>query len=175
MVLRPAMIVTLRAVIRIRGVNPYILVSRASAGAIRPTWAKPLPVVVRLHAPRVPTLRTRLMPVGNGTFYLYLPGWFRHSTGTTVGDRIAVDLQFDRAYRGGPQERLPRWFSSALRTHGAAADAWRALPPSRKKEIVRYFSRLQSSEARDRNLRRVLRVLAGRAERFMGRDWVDGS
>ena len=36
------------------------------------------------------------------------------------------------------------------------------------------FAGLRSEEARERNLPRVTRVLAGASERFMGRDWRDG-
>jgi hypothetical protein len=35
------------------------------------------------------------------------------------------------------------------------------------------FAGLRSEEARERNLLRVARVLAGASERFMGRDWRD--
>jgi hypothetical protein len=36
------------------------------------------------------------------------------------------------------------------------------------------FESLRSEEARERNLLRVMRVLEGASERFMGRDWRDG-
>ena len=50
---------------------------------------------------------------------------------------------------------------------------WLALTPSRKKEILRYFSRLKSPAARGRNLARAVHVLSGAAGRFMGRTWAD--
>jgi hypothetical protein len=37
------------AVIRIRGGNPFILVSASRATAIKPGWRKPLPVLVRVN------------------------------------------------------------------------------------------------------------------------------
>jgi hypothetical protein len=40
-----------------------------------------------------------------------------------------------------------------------------ALPPSRKKEILRYLTRLKSPEARARNVRRALAALSGSPER----------
>jgi len=52
---------------------------------------------------------------------------------------------------------------------------WEALIPSRREEILRYFSRLKSPEARARNLERALHVLSGRKGRFMGRAWDRGA
>jgi len=52
-----------------------------------------------------------------------------------------------------------------------AKQAWDALIPSRKKEILRYFSWLKSPEARARNVARALHVLSGKGGRFMGRSW----
>jgi len=52
---------------------------------------------------------------------------------------------------------------------------WEALIPSRKKEILRYFVRLKSLEARARNLERALHVLSGRKGRFMARAWDRGA
>ncbi len=52
---------------------------------------------------------------------------------------------------------------------------WKALIPSRKKEILRYLSRLNSSEARARNLAKALHVLSGETGRFMARAWKNGS
>ena len=52
---------------------------------------------------------------------------------------------------------------------------WEALIPSRRKEILRYFARLKSTEARERNLERALHVLSGRQGRFMARVWNQGA
>jgi len=46
---------------------------------------------------------------------------------------------------------------------------------SRKKEILRYFARLKSQEARARNLEKALYVLSGRKGRFMARAWDGGA
>jgi lipid A disaccharide synthetase len=48
------------------------------------------------------------------------------------------------------------------------------LIPSRKKEILRYFSWLKSPEARARNVARAIHVLSGHKARFMGRAWSKG-
>ena len=115
------------------------------------------------------------MPVGNGSFYLYLHGDIRKASSTAVGDRVRVEIDFDASYRSGPQHPMPGWFKRALAGNSQAMKSWTALIPSRKKEILRYFSRVNSPEARARNLARALHVLSGDAGRFMGRAWKNGS
>ena len=113
-----------------------------------------------------------MVPVGNGAFYLYLHGDVRRASMTTVGQRVAVEVAFDGAYRNGPMHRMPEWFGKPLaRDSRAAAAAWKRLTLSRKKEILRYLARLKSPEARARNVRRALAALSGGPERYMGRSW----
>ena len=116
-----------------------------------------------------------MMPVGNGSFYLYLHGEIRKASGTAVGDRVRVEIDFDPGYRNGPQRPMPKWFKQALAGNPQAMKNWTALIPSRKKEILRYFSRLNSADARTRNLTRALHVLSGEPARFMGHAWKSGS
>jgi hypothetical protein len=163
------------AVIRIRGVNPYILVSASRATAIKPGWRKPMPVLVRVNGKPANAWRINMMPVGNGSFYLYLHGDIRRASSTAVGDRVRVEIDFDASYRNGPQHPMPNWFKRALAGNPPAMKSWKALIPSRKKEILRYFSRLDSQDARARNLAKALRVLSGESGRFMGRAWKNGS
>jgi hypothetical protein len=163
------------AVVKIRGINPYVDVSARRAGLIRSNWRKPMPVLVRINGePARTPWRINMMPAGNGSFYLYLHDSVRKASGTRVGDRVMVELEFDRDYRSGPQHPMPRWFSAALRTDPEAKANWRRLTPSRKKEVLRYFAGLKSDEARQRNLARVMMVLSGSPGRFMARDWSGG-
>ena len=62
-----------------------------------------------------------------------------------------------------------------MKENPEAMKNWKALIPSRKKEILRYFSRLKSPDARARNLARALHVLSGETDRFMARTWKNGS
>jgi len=163
------------AVIKLRGVNPFVVVSAARAHAIKPGWRKPLPVLVRVNGEPAKAWRINMMPVGDGSFYLYLHGDVRTASGTAVGDRVRVEIEFDSRYRSGPQKSMPGWFKQGLAGNPQAAKNWKGLTPSRKKEVLRYFSRLKSPEARARNLARALDALSGDAGRFMGRSWKDGS
>jgi hypothetical protein len=163
------------AVIKIRGVNPFILVSASRANAIKAGWRKPLPVLVRVNGKPANPWRINMMPVGNGSFYLYLHGDVRKASSTAVGDRVRVEIDFDASYRSGPQHSMPRWFKRALAGNPQTMKSWTALIPGRKKEILRYFSGLNSPDARARNLAKALHVLSGETGRFMGRAWKNGS
>lgn len=164
-----------QAMMRIRGINPYVLVSRARATALRPGWRKPLPVLVRINGrPRV-AWKINLMPAGDGSFYLYLHAEVRKASGTRVGDRVRVEVAFDPTYRGGPRRPMPTWFRTPLQRVAGALAAWRALTPSRQKEILRYLTSLKSPEARARNVAKALRVLAGAEERYLARARQDGA
>jgi hypothetical protein len=163
------------AIIKIRGINPFILVSAARATAIKPGWRKPLPVLARINGKPKDPWRINMMPVGDGSFYLYLHGDVRKASGTTVGDRVRVEVSFDATYENGPQHPMPRWFKQGLAGNPQARKNWTALIPSCKKEILRYFSRLTSLDARARNLAKALQVLSGETGRFMARAWKNGS
>jgi hypothetical protein len=166
---------TFTAVIKIRGINPFIPVSASRANTIKKGWRKPLPVLMRVNGTPAEGWRINMMPAGDGSFYLYLHGDVRKASGTAVGDRVRVEIEFDSSYRNGPQHPMPSWFKQALAANPHAMKHWKTLPPSRKKEIHRYFSHLNSPEARARNLARVLHVLSGEPARFMGRAWKNGS
>jgi hypothetical protein len=166
---------TFTATIKIRGINPYVLVSARRANAVKSGWRKPLPVLVRINGKPDKAWRINMMPVGDGSFYLYLHGNVRKASGTAVGHRVRVEIAFDANYRGGPPQRMPSWFQQALKANPQAALNWKALIPSRKKEILRYLTALKSPEARARNLSKVIRMVSGETGRFMARTWKDGS
>jgi hypothetical protein len=161
------------ATIEIIDINPYVLVNKTRATTLQPGWRKPMPVLVQINGQPVPPWRINMMPIGDGSFYLYLHGEVRKASGTKVGDRVTVDVSFDESYAGGPMP-LPAWFRRPLYANSQAKRAWEDLTPSRQKEIVRYFLSLKSDEARARNLQKVLRVLSGDEDRFMARTWKDG-
>lgn len=166
---------TFPATILIRIGNPYILVSAARAKAIKPGWRKPMPVLIRINDKPEKGWRINMMPAGDGSFYLYLHGAVRKASATAVGDRVRVKITFDADYRNGPQHPMPSWFRQALDANPSAKKNWTALIPSRKKEILRYFSWLKSAAARERNLAKALQVLSGKTGRFMARTWKNGT
>jgi Domain of unknown function (DUF1905)/Bacteriocin-protection, YdeI or OmpD-Associated len=166
--------VRFRSVMEINNVNPYVPVSAHRAARLRKGWRKPLPVRVRVNGKPEKAWRINMMPMGDGSFYLYLHADVRKASNTKVGQVVSVELEYDDKYRSGPAHPMPVWFRNALGRNRKATQAWDALIPSRKKEILRYFSRLKSPEAEARNLRRAMEVLSGGKERFMGRFWTNG-
>lgn len=114
------------------------------------------------------------MPVGDGSYLLYLHGPARRAAGVSVGDRVRVEVEFDLSYRNGPLHRMPRTMRAALDRHPAAGRNWSRLPPSRRKEVLRYLARLKDAEVRERNVARALAALSGRTVRFLGRTWSGG-
>jgi hypothetical protein len=162
---------TFNAIIKIRIGNPYILVSAVRAKKIKAGWKKPMPVLIRINGEPKKAWKINMMPIGNGSFYLYLDGEVRKASKTKVGDRVDVEIEFDSSYRNGPMHDMPEWFRVPLSKNKKARKAWDELTPSRQKEILRYFSWLKSDEAKERNLQKVMSILGGSPGRFMARDW----
>jgi len=160
-----------RSLIEINSINPYVLVSAKRAAHIQKGWRKPLPVRIRVNGKPEKPWRINLMPVGDGSFYLYLHGDVRKASSTKVGEIVTVELEFDDEYKSGPAHPMPLWFSHALDRNRRARQTWSGLIPSRQKEILRYFSRLKTTEAQTRNVRRAIEVLSGNKGRFMARSW----
>lgn len=163
-----------RATIEIYNGNPYVLVSPQRAQALHENWRKPMPVTVQINGQPKPAWHINMMPIGDGSFYLYLHGEVREASNTKVGDLVEVSVAFDAAYKNGPMHPMPDWFKGALDENIVAKSAWDALSPSRQKEVLRYFSRLKSDEAKERNLKQAMYVLSGNEGRFMARDWNKG-
>jgi hypothetical protein len=159
------------AIIQIDKINPFVLVAAGRAKRLKSGWKKPMPVLVQVNGEPNPSWRINMMPVGDGSFYLYLHGAVRKASATKVGDRVEISVTFDESYRGGPVHRMPSEFVQRLSSEPKAQAAWDKLPPSRKKEILRYLAALKSDEARARNVARAIRVLSGSRERFLARDW----
>ncbi|MEZ4635625.1 MAG: YdeI/OmpD-associated family protein [Caldilineaceae bacterium] len=162
------------ATIEILGVNPYVLVTAEQAQRLIPDWRKPMPVFAQVNGLPDPAWRINMMPVGDGSFYLYLDGTVRAASSTKVGDVVDVTVCFDETYTPGPMHPMPDWFYTPLTQNPDALRSWEALLPSRQKEILRYLDRLKSDEARQRNVDLALHVLVGNEGRFLGRAWKDG-
>jgi hypothetical protein len=153
-------VIRMRSTIQIQGINPFVRVTARHATRLKANWRRPLPVRITVNGVPNPPWRINLMPIGDGGFYLYLHAEVRKASGIQVGDRIEVEMQFDHDYAPGPSPVMPAWFVSALKRNTSAKLAWRRLTPSRQKEIARYLAGLKSEAARERNLQRVLSMLA---------------
>jgi Bacteriocin-protection, YdeI or OmpD-Associated/Domain of unknown function (DUF1905) len=167
-------ILRFRSLIEIQGVNPYVLISAKRASKLNPGWRNPMPVLVRINRKPQEPWRINMMPVGDGSFRLYLHGNVRKISNTAVGDRVDVEVRFNAKYKNGRARPRPKWFRDALEKNPVAKKNWEALVPSRKKEILRYFAALKSVEALERNRARALHALSGETTHFMARSWSGG-
>lgn len=164
----------LKTTIEIRGINPYVLVSAEQAAQLKSGWKKPMPVLVQVNGKPDTPWKINMMPAGDGSFYLYLHNDIRKASGTKVGDTVEIELSFDEDYQNGPQHAVPVWFAEALNENPTAKTNWEALPPSRQKEVLRYYAGLKSTDAKQRNLEKAMHVLSGNESRFMARAWKNG-
>jgi uncharacterized protein YdeI (YjbR/CyaY-like superfamily) len=102
----------------------------------------------------------------SGEWRLYLNTPMRKAAGKDVGDIIHIKIDFDAEERITPMHSK---FEAALNKNKKAKDCFNSLPPSRKKEILRYLNNLKSEETLDKNIDRAINFLTG-GQRFVGRD-----
>jgi hypothetical protein len=134
-----------RAQIEINKINPYVLVDARRAARLQKNWRKPMPVCIQVNGKPDQPWRINMMPIGDGSFYLYLHGAVRKAAGAQVGDVVSVAVRFDDEYSGGPAHPMPFRFGAELKRNRRARHSWDALSPSRQKEILRYFAALKGT------------------------------
>jgi hypothetical protein len=96
---------------------------------------------------------------------------FSKSIREIVGNEASFELAFDPH---PPEYAMVSFLQKSLDKHPKAREHWDQLPPSRQKEVLRYFSWLKSDAAKERNLKKIIEVLTGGEARFMARTWRDG-
>ena len=116
-----------KSVIEIYNGNPYILVSTERAAGLKKGWRKPMPVYTRINGQPETPWSINMMPIGDGSFYLYLHGDVRKSSHTAVGDEVEVEIQFDNEYKSGPTHPMPSYLREALDNNLKANQHWEKL------------------------------------------------
>lgn len=147
------------------GVNPYVLLPTSVLKEIfkqANKTAGPIPVRGELNG----FLFTQTLVKFSGKWRLYLNTPMRKGAGIDVGDMAEVKIEFDPMLRS---IEMPSKLKSALKKNRMANQTFKALPPSRQKEIMRYIGNLKSQESVDKNVKRAISFLTGK-ERFVGRD-----
>jgi hypothetical protein len=147
------------------GVNPYVLLPNVVLKNIFKQAKKdkgPIPVCGILNGH--PYKQTLVKYSGKWRLYLNTP--MRKKAGIDVGDIAKVQIEFDPADRTIPMHSK---LKAALSKNKKAMLAFKALNPSRQKEIVRYISFLKTEETIDKNVKRAVQFLIGKG-RFVGRD-----
>jgi hypothetical protein len=146
-----------RAVIALLGINPYVSVPAPHLRALLRTAGRstsPIPISVGINGA---TFRQNLVKY-QGAWRLYLNTPMRKAAQKDVGDRITLLVEFDAEPRVEP---MPPALSAALAEHESAKATFDTLPPSRKKEILRYLNQAKTDATLQRNVAKVIRFLLG--------------
>ena len=145
------------ATIRKIDINPYMRVPVTVVRSLQKEAGKargPLRVTGTLQGKPISTTVVRF----RGMWRLYLNLGMRQAGGVDVGDSATVRVRFDGRPRAEP---VPRALRSALARSPRAQAAFRALAPSRQREILRYLGHLKRPETLARNIAKTLRFLEG--------------
>jgi predicted GNAT family acetyltransferase len=128
------------------GINPVVEVpARISAAFGRRGF---VPVRVTLGRRTFPA---NLVPVGGGRHRLYLNLPMRRAAGKESGERLTVRLRADPTSRVLP---TPADLARALGAAGRRALA--AIPPSRRKEIIRWLTAAKMPATRARRIAKIM-------------------
>jgi len=153
------------ATIKIIGINPYVSVPEVILSAIFIDAKKdkgPIPIHGTINDK--PYLQT-LVKYG-GEWRLYINTVMLDNSPKRIGENIKVAIAFDPKDRSIEMHLL---LKKALAENEEANTVFEKLPPSRKKEIIRYISHLKTEEKIKENVLRAINFLLGK-ERFIGRE-----
>ncbi|APV50033.1 hypothetical protein BWI17_10265 [Betaproteobacteria bacterium GR16-43] len=145
------------ATIRKVDINPYVRVPAAIVKVLLSNsgrTAAPIPVVGTLQGKPITANVVRF----RGLWRLYLNGIMRKAAACDVGDAVSVTLSADVAKRETP---MPPAFAAALNRSAKARKAFDALPPYRRKEILRYLGSAKRAETLERNIAKAIAYLRG--------------
>jgi hypothetical protein len=156
---------TFKAKIRIIGINPYVLLPVAVLNLIFKQAEKdkgPIPIKGKLNGK--PYTQTLVKYSGKWRLYLNMP--MRLAGKCDVGDVALFSVQFDTKPR---TTQMPTALKKALAANSQAKIMFDRLAPHYQKEIMRYINSLKSQESIDRNVKRAIEHLLGKA-RFVARN-----
>ena len=126
------------------------------------------PIPIRGFVNRTPFQQTLVR--FRGAWRLYINMTMLPDSPRRVGERLDLSIAFDPSDR--TIEPHPLWVT-ALEEDDAARRVYDGLPPSRRKEIIRYISQLKTDESVRRSVSRAIKFLHGNG-RFVGRDSPTG-
>ncbi|CAM4279205.1 YdeI/OmpD-associated family protein [Flavobacterium terrigena] len=153
------------AILKIIGINPYVSVPETILSDIFIIADKnkgPIPIFGTINDK--PYLQTLVKYAGE--WRLYINTTMLHNSPKKIGETIKITIAFD------PKERIIEMHSllkKALEENPEANAVFEKLPPSRKKEIIRYISFLKSEEKIIMNVQKAINFLLGN-EKFIGRE-----
>ena len=156
---------TFRATIELIGINPFVFVPDKILKQIfiqsgKETGYIPIKGTINNKA------YTQTLVKYKGAWRLYINTTMLAKSPERIGERVELTIEFDSSNRTiQPHPKLVK----ALKENAAAKKVFDSLPPSRKKEIVRYIANLKTPESIDRNIKRAIDFLTGNCN-FIGRE-----
>jgi hypothetical protein len=150
-------VLSFRAQIQIAGVNPYVEVpAEVSAALAEYARARRIRVEGRLNGVE---FQATLVPVRDGGHRLYVPGGLRTAAGVGVGE--IVDFQVEG--RVPDDVRPPEDLAAALAARPPSAEMFAGLPPSHRRELIRWLEDARTEATRQRRMDQIV-------DRELGRD-----
>ena len=98
-----------------------------------------------------------LVPVKNKEYRLFVNGSMLKGSGSKVGDVVLFFIEQDLARKNDIQ-KMPKSFRNRLEIENLH-EKFKALTPSRQKDILRYLNYLKTEIALDRNIEKVINQL----------------
>jgi|SRR6218665_1411290 len=153
------------ATLEIIGINPFVFVPEDILHELTQKAGKhagKIPICGELNGkPYIQTLVKY-----QGFWRLYVNTTMLKNSPRRIGESIAITVDFNTISR----EELPHPdLAKALNENPDQKKIFDSLPPSRRKEIIRYIGRIKSDEIRTKNIEKAINFLKG-TERFIGRD-----
>jgi len=145
------------------GINPCVDVPETILNELFREAGKrkgPVPVRGRLNGKEFKQTVVRYQ----GAWRLYLNTQMRRDAGIDVGDDAKVEIEFDPEPRIVPMH--PK-LALALAKNRKATVAFKKLPPSHRKEILRYLNSMKTEESAVRNIERVIGHLLGKRSKVL--------
>jgi hypothetical protein len=102
--------------------------------------------------------RSSLAPMGGGKHYLGVNRETREAARARAGDTVRIVLERDGEVR---EVTVPADLQRALKRDKAAADAWKVLSYTNRKEWAREIEGAKRPETRERRLQKALLALRG--------------
>ena len=154
-----------KAPLDIIGINPFVFVPQdILLGLFKAAWKDKGHIPVCGQVNGKPFEQTLLRY--KGEWRLYINTTMLPNSPKRIGEVIEVLIEVDkrdRTLNAHPDLLM------ALAQNKEAKAIFEVLPPSRKKEIIRYISTLKTAESREKNIKQAIDFLLGNT-RFMGRD-----
>lgn len=154
-----------KAKLNIIGINPFVFVPQAILLALFKDAGRDkghIPVCGLVNGKPYEQTLLRYQ----GEWRLYINTSMLPNSPKKIGEIIEVSVEFDQ--RDRTQHPHPD-LTKALAENKEAQAVFEGLPPSGKKEIIRYISNLKTVESREKNIKLAIGFLLG-TNNFAGRD-----